>query len=101
MGKSYSALFTGDSDKESVERIRGEGEQTRVINFHIVWIMENVSLSSKNYTDLSPACCQAAHNTLWIVPALEYRANEFYDTPYLLAGNTSKDWKTRREIYFS
>lgn len=43
---------------------RGEerGEQTRVINFHIVWIMENVSLSWKNYTDLSPA-----RNALWIV----------------------------------
>lgn len=77
----------------------GEGEQTRVINFHIVLDYgERFVIFEKLYRLISRVL---PSGPLWIVPALEYRANECYDTPYLLAGNTSKDWKTRWEIYFS
>lgn len=69
---------------------RGEerGEQTRVINFHIVWIMENVSLSWKNYTDLSPA-----RNALWIVRGNIVLMNA--TTRHISSQHVHRDRKTR------
>lgn len=74
--------------KRSRERNRARGEQTRVINFHIVWIMGNVSLSSKNYTDLSPAC-----NALWIVGGNIVLMNAM--TRHISSQHIHRDWRTR------
>lgn len=71
-----------------------------MINFHIVWIMENVSLSWKNYTDLSPA-----RNALWIVRGnivLMNATTRHISSPKTTRPQESEDsCKTRGNIYFS